>query len=301
MSMSTAHGWRMILASFSLVATACGGPPPPADPIGQNGGNGLEPTIYLDNQAELGHLMELPLAPSGHTLEPRAQGFLAGGTPADRHLLLQYATDCALPFATYDQLEASNAGARLFQGSTEPDAGILNDGAAWPTTPLNPEQRLALSTCLLTRLNPSGRHVSIWLNGMDVNHTSRPAAGGFDFVEAHWLALPTPIDVPVWDGPGATKASMLVWPSRRWKAACQPNEHRLTPDARTRVCGKAADSAACDVAVAPDGWCKETVAGNGIWTCTIPGSGLPQPLHAIETRLQPSDWRYLHTQDCDKI
>jgi hypothetical protein len=325
MSMSTAQVWTTILAGGALVATACSAPsaiPDPLedgprpqstgtgthtvvyDPIGQNGSNGLEPIIYLANRVALDGFMAQPLTPSGDVLAPSVQQFMAGGVPDDRRQLIQYAADCALPFGSYDALEASD-GTPLFQGTEAPAAGFLSHSADWPTTALNAWQQMAVNTCLITRMNKTGAHVSIWLNGLDVNQASSASDGDFGYVEAHWLALPSPINIPAFGGMDVVEGAMrLVWPSPTWEAACPADGHSLTTDAKTRVCGNQADADECRVAVAPPDWCTPAAGNASIWTCTIPPSvstAFPQNLHAIETRLQRTGWVALHTKLCAQI
>jgi len=273
----------VMVAGLGLSASACSQPPPPTppfnlkDPIGGTGTNGLKPALFHPYGSELDDFAAKPLVNQGTMTVSRAIDTFVTQQP-DENALLVKTVGCAL-----DSGEIAVDGALSWPGN-----GLLSTTSRWTTTPLGAGQRRDLLTCIVTRLNPSGTTVPIWITGASVNRDPAkgavgPEPGHFDFTEAHWLA--TTVD--------GCRLLAFVWPSGSWKALCGSADI-LTAAARTRVCGTREGSATCDVEIGEDAWCHEE-QGQGIWFCDLPKKyGFPPHQPAIETRLQRQGWRAMH-------
>lgn len=143
----------------------------------------------------------------------------------DGWITLYYAADCALP----ETASPVDPEGRIVGGS------VLNTTAGWMTGGLSLSQKEDVWTCLVSRFNSLGGHVTLRLTGDHVNSSADPV-NHYGVAEALWIAEIDPV---------LNRVLFRAWPLNDLVMYCEEN---MSEQVATRICGTQ-DGAACSIDV----------------------------------------------------
>jgi hypothetical protein len=208
-------------------------------------------------------------------LPPTAPVFV---TDPSCQYVFSYAIGCALNFG-----HSATVGPDTYSGE-----GLLSTTDTWQGAGLSQSQREDLHTCMITRLNPFGACVPIWLGGDHVTNSVGADPCDFPYDEAVWLAT---------EGVGDNNNYMetyTVWPLGNLIASCGDGGNAIVKGIKTRLCGTAKGVKECHVDVRIGSLATDCGTPNaaGYYQCKL--KPMDSPKYTIRTRLTLDGWNALY-------